>query len=86
MKTKLLNLAFWFIYNLLKLKKKKKNRNSFYPNVIDEKEIFGEKNQKLSLIHQNDGLDELIMIMDGLWSLEKFLGTFGRFLVHVWGA
>ena len=28
-----------------------------YQNDI-EKKIFGEKNQKSSLIHQNDGLDE----------------------------
>ena len=63
-----------------KFEKIKKNfrKNFFYQNDI-ENFFFGEKNQKSSLIHQNDGLDELITIMDGFQPTTTFWGTFGRF-------
>ena len=69
--------------------KKRKNtflKKSFHDQNDIEKKNFGEKDWKLSLIHQNDGLDELITIMYGFfWFWEVFGVLLVNFFVQVWG-
>ena len=79
-KQKLQRLAFWFICNLSKFEKTKKKffeKKFFFIKMTQKKKFFfGQKNRKSSLIHQNDGLDEQITIMDAFFSFGKFLGHF----------